>query len=38
MVLRSVRYIEYEDDVIDGDISHFVELGRGKGVNGREGY
>jgi hypothetical protein len=32
--VRSVRYIVYEFDVIEGDISHFDESGRGRGVNG----
>jgi hypothetical protein len=28
----------YEFDVIDGDISHFDESGRGRGVKGASGY
>ena len=30
--------MSYEFDVIEGETSHFDELGRGRGANGHKGY
>ena len=36
--MRSVRHTAYESEVMEGDISHLVELGRARGVNGQPAY